>query len=197
MKKIIGALCVLAGLQFLLVMISLESIVSGFDRTINFISDLGVGSTALLFNTSIFIAGVVSIIVAFYLFFFLKKRALSIILIRAGLSVALVGVFPENIYPTHLQVSFLAFLFGGLTALISSFYSKKPWSYVFLFLGLIALSVLATDAILWYGFGTILPLGAGLIERLIVYPFILWGMLFGFYLIVEKENAKVNLVEKS
>jgi len=188
MKKIIGALCVLAGVQFLLVMLYLESIVPGFDRAINFISDLGVGSTAPIFNSSIFIAGVVSIIVALYLFFFLKKRALSIILILAGLSVALVGVFPENIYPTHLQVSFLAFLFGGIIALVSSFYSKKPWNRIFSVLGVISLLTLVTNLILWYGFGTILPLGAGVIERLIVYPFILWGILFGVYLIVEKEK---------
>ena len=187
-QRIIGGLCIFTGAQFLVTMLYLESIVPGFDRTINYISDLGVGSTALAFNSSIFFTGVLAIISAILLFYYFKKTAFSIVLILTGVSMMLVGIFPENIYPTHLVVSFTTFLFGGIVAIISSSKSKKYWSQLFVLLGIISLVVLALDTTSFFTSWEVINLGDGIVERLIVYPFIIWAILFGVYLFVEKKS---------
>ena len=189
-QKTVGKLCIFAGLEFLLVMLYLETIIPGFDRSTNFISDLGVGNTALAFNLSIFFAGVLTVIVAVLIFKYFNKKLFGLFLFLSGISTTLVGVFPENWGLLHGIVSFTTFLLGGLVALLSSKYSKKPWKYLLALLGIITLVTLTIHMFLVYGLNTNTGLGDGTIERIIVYPFILWSIFFGSYLILTKEKFR-------
>jgi len=180
LRKVIGYLCIFASVQFLLVMIYLESIIPGFDRAKNVISDLGIGSTALAFNSSIILTGAIVILLAF-LFLKLNKK-LGLIkkllpftaLTVFGIAIACVGVFPESIGSLHILAAMITFGLGALVCIGSYFYSKKPLSYFFVLLGLI--SILASTL---YYFNITFGLGYGFLERIIVYPLLIWAIVFG------------------
>lgn len=56
-KRIAGLLCFVGASQFLIIMLICEALYPGYSVSENMISDLGVGSTAAFFNSSIIILG--------------------------------------------------------------------------------------------------------------------------------------------
>jgi hypothetical protein len=61
---------------------------------------------------------------------------------------------------------------------------KRPLSVIAVILGLMALGALGL-----YGAQIYLGLGAGGMERMIVYPILMWGAGFGGYLLANHEKA--------
>ena len=57
-RSISGALIFLGAAQFILVLVIAEALYPGYNVATNYISDLGVGQTALLFNVSVAVFGV-------------------------------------------------------------------------------------------------------------------------------------------
>ena len=57
-RSLLGALLFAGAAQFILVMIVAEALYPGYSIATNYVSDLGVGSTALLFSASVIIYGV-------------------------------------------------------------------------------------------------------------------------------------------
>lgn len=98
-----------------------------------------------------------------------------------------VGLFPENVRPMHGIVTPIALLFGGLSAIASYKLQKPPLSYASVVLG--ALSLVAS--VLFYPYlglpresvTTYLGLGKGTMERIVIYPILLWIIGFGSHLI--------------
>ena len=80
-----------------------------------------------------------------------------------------VGLFPEDAEVLHAVFSLIAFLFAGLSAILSYKLLKPPLSYFSLVLG--AFSILA---ILLFASSIFLGLGKGGMERMIAYPVLLW-----------------------
>ncbi len=180
--KITGFLCIFASVQFLLVMLYLESILPGFDRAKNVISDLGVGSTALAFNFSIILTGVIVPLLAFLILKSSKKLLPFIALVLFGVAIMCVGVFPTNIGALHVTAAILTFALGPIICIGSFWYSKKPFSYLFVVLGLI--SILASTL---YHFNITFGVGSGFLERIIVYPLLIWGIAFGMQIVIGKK----------
>jgi hypothetical membrane protein len=94
-----------------------------------------------------------------------------------GIGAMGVGLFPETAGAIHGVVSLIAFLFGGLSAITSYKLLKPPFSYSAVLLGALSLVALAL-----FGSGIYLGLGWGGMERMIVYPTLLWAVGFSGHL---------------
>ncbi|ACP36392.1 Protein of unknown function DUF998 [Sulfolobus islandicus L.S.2.15] len=113
--KTSGYLILVGVSQFLLFFIISEILYPNYSVKYNYISDLGVGKTAIIFNTSIVIMGILVIIASILL-----RANYSPLVFLVGLGAALVGIFPENTGLPHLIASLITFLFGGIGALVTS-----------------------------------------------------------------------------
>jgi len=109
------------------------------------------------------------------------------------------GVFTKNFPVIHGAVSSMAFGFGGLSAIASFKVLKMPLSMMSVTLGLIVLGalVLFAGGLLASGSFTeieaqdsvfFLGLGPGGMERMIVYPALIWLAVFSGYLIALPEK---------
>jgi len=94
-----------------------------------------------------------------------------------------VGLFPENINPYHEIFAGITFVFGGLSEILSFALVRFPMSIAVLFLGGLTLGSLVLFVL-----GAHLGLGPGGMERMIVYPVILWGAGFGGYLMASERR---------
>ena len=133
------------------------------------ISDLGVGSTAQIFTTSIVIFGVLLIAAAYVLskegidFWFCALMAI------VGFGQIGVGFFPETTGTPHFIFAGTVFIFGGILAILSFRVFRGPWAYISLTLGIITIiAIILLEAQLYFG------LGKGGMERLIAYPLLFW-----------------------
>ena len=96
-----------------------------------------------------------------------------------------VGVFPENSPAMHEIVSDIAFIFGGLLPIAAYRLVRKPFSYLSVVMGLLSLSAMVLlSAQYSFGLGEqyFLGLGPGGMERMIVYPILLWEVAFAGHL---------------
>ncbi|MBU6998563.1 MAG: DUF998 domain-containing protein [Theionarchaea archaeon] len=175
--KVAGALLFFGGLESIVFMIVAEALYPGYSIAENYISDLGVGSTAMIFNTSMVLLGAVVLIGAYFLHKTFRVMVLTIFLVLAGVGAAGVGVFPEDMGVLHGISALLVFLFGGLSAVVSYKVQNPPLSYFSVVLGAVTLV-----ALVLFMTGTFVGLGPGGMERMIAYPPLLWGVAFGGYL---------------
>jgi len=90
----------------------------------NALSDLGVqeGVTAILFNSGLIIAGILALIFATGVFIFLHEKMLgrigAFLLILTTLALFAIGIFPEDVKPTHFYVSVAFFVFFPVSMLV-------------------------------------------------------------------------------
>ena len=176
-RKVAGALLFVGSVQCLLGLVIAESLYSGYSVSENYISDLGVGTTALIFNSSVFLLGVTAVAGAYFIQRAFDSRLLFVVFTLTGVGAMGVGLFPENFGVIHGIASLITFLFGGFSAIMSYKLQKPPLSYISVLLGVLSLVALAL-----FGSGTYLGLGKGGMERMIAYPTLLWAAGFGSYL---------------
>jgi hypothetical membrane protein len=185
--KVAGTLFFIAASQFVLGLIVAEASYSGYSISSNYISDLGVGPSSMIFNSSVFLMGLLLIVGAYFLQSAFNFKALTVLLVLAALGTMGVGVFTENSGAFHPVVSLIAFLFGGLSALFSFRLVRKPFSVIAVILGLMSLG-----ALVLFGSKNYLGLGAGGMERMILYPILMWGAGFGGALITYSKKQKIE-----
>jgi hypothetical membrane protein len=146
----------------------------------NYISDLGVGSTALLFNASAVLFGVMLFIGAVS-----GRRTigtlLTVTLALSGAGAVGVGLFPETTRALHYICAIVAFGLGAVSAILSYRVTRRPLSYFSVVLGVIALVALVLF-ITHYDPG----IGRGGVERVIAYAGFLWVLGFGGSMIGSK-----------
>ncbi len=176
--KIAGSLLFIGGVQSLLMIIIAEALYPGFSVSENWISDLGVGTTALIFNSSIFLLGTMGLVATYFIQREFNFKPFSILLAIASIGAIGVGLFSEDFIPIHTVFSLITFLFGGLSAILSYKLQKPPLSYFSVALGMMAILALVLT-----GSRTYLGLGPGGMERMIAYPALLWVVGFGGHLI--------------
>jgi hypothetical membrane protein len=183
-RSLLGALLFVGAAQLIFVTTVAEALYPGYSVATNYISDLGVGSTALLFNASMIVYGAAAFSGAVF-----GRRTLGTLLtLTLALSGACsvgVGLFPETILIPHFIFAFILFFSGAATTIISSRIVRRPLSYFFVVLGVIelaAIGVILSPIIL----GHYLSIGQGAIERMIVYPGIIWALGFGGAMIGSK-----------
>jgi hypothetical membrane protein len=189
--KVAGTLFFIAATQFVLGITISEALYPSYSISDNYISDLGVGPSSIVFNSSVFLMGLLLIIGAYFLQRAFNFELLTALLVLTATGAMGVGIFTEDFTTIHPIVSLIAFLFGGLSAIFSVICSyvhefklvKMPFSAIAFILGLMTLGALAL-----FGGGIYLGLGKGGMERMIVYPLLMWGAGFGGYLIVHPEK---------
>jgi hypothetical membrane protein len=184
--KVAGMLFFIAATQFVLGLIVAEALYPGYSISNNYISDLGVGPSSMVFNVSIFILGLLSLIGTYFFQRAFNLKSITILLTITAIAAMGVGIFTENSGTMHMFTSFFVFLFGGLSAIFSSRLMKHPFSIIGILLGLMSLLAL----ILYIGnfyFG----LGVGGMERMIVYPILIWMIGFGGFLIAFPKNHEI------
>lgn len=137
----------------------------------HYLSDLGAGEGAVGFNAGLILAGFLIIPFAWRLLGFLKEykggKVGSFLLGITGISLSLVGVFPEPVGRLHHYVSVLFFTLLFLTLLLLAWPMMK--SRVFRkSSGPLTIFLLLSSLL-------ILPFGVGpLMETIVVYEAIIW-----------------------
>jgi len=159
----------------------------------NYISDLGANCrtnctsvpSAYLFDTSIALLGLLILVGAYFLQRAFHWTPATVMIGLAGVGALGVGLFPETTGIWHSIFSLVVFLFAGLAALVTARFQKKPMFYFSIILGLLTLAAL----FLYIG-GNYLGLGPGGMERMVVYPVLLWAVGFGGHMMASEDAPK-------
>jgi hypothetical membrane protein len=172
-----GIILFLATIQFVIMLFVTEAMYRGYSISGNYISDLGVGPTGLYFNASISILGIAVIADSFLIYRGFTSTIFSVLIALTGIGALLVGIFNESFGSIHSYVSDFTFIFGPLTAIYAARFENGGMKIISVILGL-----LSYVAIIFFLLLHSPVIGRGGWERLIVYPFLLWGVGFGGYL---------------
>ncbi|UCD96847.1 MAG: DUF998 domain-containing protein [Candidatus Bathyarchaeota archaeon] len=173
-KVVAGFLLCVGSVQCMLGIIVAEALHPGYSTGQNYISDLGVGPSSLIFNFSLIAIGVLGAVASYFIHHVFKRNSFTFLLMMGSIGAIGVGAFPENVRVVHTAFSLVVFLFTGLAAVWSYSVEEPPFAYLYAGLGGIALLALAL-----FGTEIYLGLGRGGMERLIAYPELLWALSFG------------------
>jgi hypothetical membrane protein len=180
------------GITFFLFNTIAEGIYPSYSVGVNALSDLGaIGApTRFLWDGQLYVSGLLTLLGMYVLFFksswpdntgMKNKKLVGIIYLIPATGSILVSLFPENFIPAvHSLSAFITFILGGVSAVYAYKLTKAPFRYFSLILGLVTLVSIP--------FLEDRSLGFGLIERLVVYPFVLWTIAFGSYLMAQREG---------
>jgi hypothetical membrane protein len=169
-KVIAGILIFIGASMCLMGIIFAEALYPGY-HVAQVISDLGVGQTATFFNVSMIIFGCLFIAAAYLLRKAGTDTVFCSLMALTGVAQACVGIFPETLGLPHVAAAATVFIGGCMLAILSFRVFPVPWAWISVVLGII---MLAAIILLFAGF--YLGLGKGGMERIIVYPFIIWAL---------------------
>jgi hypothetical membrane protein len=187
-----GLLFVAGSVQFVAAMVVVQLYYPGYSDTGNSISDLGgsMSPWAVVFNISIRVLGILGLVgVILIRTAFASKTTTHIglaALAVASLGAIAVGLFPEgSTWPfagIHSVASLVAFLGSavGLLFLALAMSRDTRWQGLRLYTfvsGLVTLVALGL-----FASGRYVGVGPGGMERLVVAPILLWGILAGLHL---------------
>lgn len=178
-----GTSLFLGCVAFFMGMLLAEVLYPGYSVSHNYISDLGVGPepSATLFNTSVFLFGLAGAVASFLLYRQGTDRGFVLALLVSSAGAMGVGVFHENIQPLHTIAAVVAFGGGAIVSMLSYRVAGRPLAYVGATLGAVSLT-----ALILMGAQTYLGLGAGGMERVVLYPAFLWITGLGALLMLER-----------
>jgi hypothetical membrane protein len=170
---------------FLTVIMLGASMAAGYDVRGGAISDLGVmPESALLFNVTLVLVGLLNVIGGWGLFRTFGGRAVLGLFVAAGVGAIGAGLVPlggGGLHGLFALVAFLAFNLEPL-AVLRRLHGPMRWlSLVAGVVGLVFVALMVVgDAGNPAAFG---PIGHGGAERMIVYPAMLWMLAFGGWLL--------------
>ena len=183
-----GLFLLVGGVVFMFGWHLAEFLYPGYSVSENFISDLGatcrndvckiVEPSATIFNSSVIFLGIMLVAGSYYIHRVFSRIYITILLAITGVGAVGVGAFPETAGILHTIFSLITFLAAGLTILATTKVIKGPMRYFSIVLGIITLIALVLFAADVY-----LGLGPGGMERLIVYPALMWALILGGYLV--------------
>jgi hypothetical membrane protein len=160
-----------------------------FSWTENALSDLGVqeGFTAPLFNYGLMVGGFLAFIFASGLFIFLHDNALgrigNVIFALDTVALIAIGVFPENVKPTHYQVSVAFFALYPISMLVmgTSFLLTNKVK-----IGLFTFLTATVAAAVWIVyFSTYFVHGVAVPEAVSALSALTWSIVLGFLMLKE------------
>jgi hypothetical membrane protein len=164
-----------------------------FSWTENALSDLGAveGLTSALFNLGLIIAGILALLFGSGLLVLLRDNAVgrigAFIFVLAALALTAIGVFPENVKPTHLyaSLSFFALFPASMLAVGAAF-----WLSAKVKMGLFTFLAAAVAAVVWIIQWTI-PFGPGVAipETLSALSGSTWAIASGYKVLREASHS--------
>jgi len=179
-----GTLFLSAGIIFTIFNTIAESIYPGFNVGKDALSDLGASgyNTTLLWDGQLFIVSILGLLAVTLLLFrsslseYLQGTLIRILYLLPVIGSLIVSLVPDNtVLVVHSLGAFLTFVFRAISAIYAFRFTKAPFRYFSLLLGLVSLI-----AIPFLGDPSIL--GFGGVERIVAYPYTIWGIAFGAYL---------------
>ena len=195
-KRLAGTLLLLGALQWFFSVMIAEGLHQGYSiaqsqwipysNQIHYVSELGLGSTAPIFNISTIVLGLMVASASCLLFLKTRKILFSLLLLICGVGAAGVGVFPTDMQPIHGIFQLFALWFGAFSAVLSYRMQEAPLSYISATLGIV--SFITSIAFFPYlGLGandmsTFIGLGKGVMERIVIYSLILWVFGYGYHI---------------
>jgi hypothetical membrane protein len=181
-RKSAGLLLFLGGSQWVLANIIAEALYPGYSISLNYISDLGVGPSAYVFNTTMAISGLMTLAAAYCIYRALKFKFFSAALAITGIGALGVGIFNESLVVPHSVFALAVFIFSAISAFAARRFLKKPFAYLSILVGAVILLAffLFIGQVFW-------GLGVGGMERMIVYPGILWMVGVGGYFMADTD----------
>jgi hypothetical membrane protein len=194
-----GVIFFIAVTQFILSLTISEALYPGYSLHDNYISDLGIGPSAIIFNASAFLLGLLSLVATYFLRHVSNFKTVNRLLLLMAIGAMGVGVFTKDFTVAHGAVSSMAFLFAGLSAIASAKVLKKPLSLISVVLGAMTIGALVLFSIglitsgsftsnIAYDSNFYLGLGPGGMERMIVYPALMWLAGFSGHLATQRET---------
>jgi hypothetical membrane protein len=196
-----GALLLAAGATILMGIITGEALYSEIYTTHdNEISDLGATRppdsvsyqpSSTIFNMVMIATGAMLIVAALAQNRAFGSRRVTISTLLLGIGVLGVGIFPGNRDPWHGIFALVAFVSGGVAAMLSAHVQSGPFRVVSLLLGATTLGWLIF-AIVASGTPVFDELGDGGVERWVAYPVVLWMVAFGGYLLAPVNKSSVD-----
>jgi len=198
-EKVAGMLFFIAATQFVLGLAIAEALYPGYSMSDNYISDLGIGPSAVIFNSSAFLLGLLLLIGTYFLRYASNFKTANMLLFLMAIGAMGIGVFTKHYRTAHGAVATMAFFFAGLSAITSSKVLKKPLSVTSIILGMMTLGALALFSIgmvtsgsltsdIAYNSNFYLGLGPGGMEHMIIYPAGLWLAGFSWHLLTQQET---------
>jgi hypothetical membrane protein len=184
-RRLAGAAFVVLAGQFMTVMMLAASIAPDYDFARGAISDLGVApATALLFNASLALVGVLSIAGGWFLTSSPHRLAVLAVFVAAGVGAIGAAVFPLDRGGAHALFALTAFVCFNLEPLAVGLVSHGWTRLGSVLVGVVGLAFVGLMVVGDGGnaaaFGAINHGGA---ERMIVYPVMLWLLAFGGFLL--------------
>jgi hypothetical membrane protein len=144
--------------------------------------------SAMIFDTTMLIAGVLLLAGAFVLWRLYRDRVLTVVSALFGAGAFFVGIFPGNTTP-HPYVAMIAFVFSALTAIAVVRVTSAPFRFMSLAVGLLSLAALIAGE-LGHSSPIVKSIGIGGTERWQVFPMILWLAFFGGYLLASRHRMQ-------
>lgn len=184
-RRIAGLLFFALAAEFMTAIMLAAAMRPGYDFRGGAISDLGVfPETALLFNGSLVLVGVLNLVGGYFFYRSHGRRWILAVFAAASLGAIGTGLFPLDTGGLHGLFALVAFLCFNLQALASATRVTGLVRAVSVLAGVLGLVFVVLMAIGDGGttaaFG---PIGHGGTERMIVYPVMLWLLGFGGYLL--------------
>jgi hypothetical membrane protein len=194
--SVAGAAAMLAAALWILFVIVAETRYPGYSVHANYLSDLGatchrgleaptpciiVAAPSLIWNTTLSLFGILTLVSAVFFFRATRRIAFSICLAVFGAGALIAGVVPETLLWVHEIGTLISFIGGSVAALLGFRILRAPLNVFSLVLGVV--SLVATFVVTFQGpfiqWNDAFGLGPGGIERMVVYPLMIWEIAFG------------------
>jgi len=184
-RRLAGAMFLALSAQFMTAIMLAAAMAPDYDFGAGAISDLGVfPETALLFNGSLILVGILNVVGGVYFYRSHGKRWLLSLFVLAGVGAIGTGLVPLDVSDAHSLFALVAFLFFNLEAIGTATHfdgAMRGLSILAGGIGLVFLVLMAIgDAGTTAAFG---PIGHGGTEPMIVYPAMIWLVAVGGYLL--------------
>lgn len=185
-RELAGILLFVAITQFAFLANISQTMYEGFSIEETLLSDLGVWDqpSALLFNISLVIFGILGVSIGVVLWPDKKLNFIPLLFVLCGIGMFIMAAFPISVEWAHDVGAFLSFILIAVAALCCYWTFPGPFKHVSLVLGLIGfITMILYKSEIYFG------LGAAGSERMIIYPIFLWMAGFAAVLFFSDENA--------
>ena len=179
-NELAGILLAVAAVMIVGSIVFAQTNYHGYNLENNYISDLGVGSTAPIFNTAMVAFGLL-IIAASIVLHLARYKHVALAFTLAGIGAIGVGVFPETTGIYHIVSAALTFLSVSAAALFFFKIYERPLAYYSLASGLVGVFVVVLFVLnLAAGTSFTFGIGKGGIEEILFYNEVIWAFIAGY-----------------
>ncbi len=147
-----------------------------FSWSSNALSDLGVAKYGFIFNGSLIFEAIINTAIFLYIYGYYKSRIGFPMVIIAGISLGLVGIFNEHYHPFHTIFALIYFILFplGIVFLAPSISNKRPYRISSILIAILALIVIVTGVLISDGVIHVSGIGLAIPETVEAALLALW-----------------------